>query len=87
MTVRLALSVEGRTEKEFVDNVLSSHLQQYFVYVEARTVRTKEVVDGPNHTGGAVNLDRVIREVRSLLPNFDRKRSASPPSPQPHQPR
>ena len=71
MSVRLALSVEGRTEKEFVDGLLSHHLQERAIEVTAIIVTTKMVEDGPNHTGGAVSLDRASREVRRLLGSFD----------------
>ena len=71
MTKRLALCVEGRTEKEFVDHVLSPHLQQFSIYATATIVVTKFVADGANHTGGAVNLDRVVKDVRRLTSSFD----------------
>lgn len=71
MTKRLALCVEGRTEKEFVDALLSPHLQQLSIYVTATIIVTKTVIDGPNHTGGAVNFDRVVNDVRRLAASFD----------------
>lgn len=71
MSVRLAVSVEGRTEKEFVDNLLCQHLREKDVDVTAIIVTTKVIDDGPNHVGGSVNLNRASREVRRLLGSFD----------------
>ena len=71
MTIRLALCVEGRTEKEFVDNILSPHLERFSIYATATIVVTKHVPDGKNHTGGAVSLDRVVNDVRRLTRHFD----------------
>ena len=71
MTVRLALSVEGHTEKEFCREILRPHLLGFDVLVEPKIVVTKRNLRGANATGGALSVDRFRNEVRRLLPSFD----------------
>lgn len=71
MNRRLAISVEGPTELEFVKLVLQPYLGERRIEVTAVVVTTKRVIGGPSHKGGAVNLDRAAREIARLLPNFD----------------
>lgn len=68
---RVAISVEGRTEEGFVRDLIVPYLSHYNVFVEARPVVTKNVIDGPNHVGGDISVDRAVNEIRKLLPNFD----------------
>lgn len=71
MTLRLAISVEGQTEYEFVREVLRDHLAAFDVSIEPKIVVTKRNLSGPNATGGAISIDRFRNEVRRLLPSFD----------------
>src|SRR5262249_52299742 len=68
---RLAVSVEGSTEREFVKQVLQPHLWNLQIDIRPVVVTTKRLVSGPNHKGGSVSVDRAVSEVRRLLPNFD----------------
>lgn len=71
MTVRLAVSVEGHTEKEFCQEVLRSHLLAFDVHIEPKIVVTKRNLRGSNAKGGALSVERFRNEVRRLLPSFD----------------
>lgn len=69
--IRLAISVEGKTEKEFFDTLIRSHLQEKCVEITPIIVTTKRVLDGPNHQGGNISLARVTKEIKQLLGTFD----------------
>ena len=57
--------VEGRTEEEFVKQVLSLHLSDH-------GVSTAPIIIGPpGHRGGRVTVDRIAAHVQRLVPNFD----------------
>lgn len=71
MTVRLGVSVEGPTEQEFCRDVLAPHLAGFGIVAESKVIVTKRVVSGPDHKGGAISVDRVVREIRPLLYSFD----------------
>jgi len=68
---RLAISVEGSTEREFVMQVLQPHLWSFEIDIRAIVVTTKRLVSGPNRKGGSVSVDRAASEIKRLLPNFD----------------
>lgn len=68
---RLAISVEGPTEREFVRYLLQDHLERSGIHVVPVVVTTKIVISGPNHKGGNVSVDRAVRELTRLLPSFD----------------
>ncbi|GAA0567920.1 DUF4276 family protein [Halomonas salifodinae] len=57
--VRLGISVEGATEREFVSRVLAPELARYQVYASPIDMR------------GRVSLQRISREINSLLAMFD----------------
>ena len=63
--IRLAIVVEGKTEKEFVDRLLAQHLVSHGVSVGARRIGT------PGHKGGSVTVERIARDVRNLVNGFD----------------
>lgn len=69
--IRLAISVEGSTENEFVKVVLAEHLLEFDVFPTPVTVTTKRLVHAKNKKGGSISLDRATREVQRLLPSFD----------------
>lgn len=58
--IRLGISVEGPTEREFVSRVLGPHLSQFNIWVKA--------VD----MGGNVSLDKIRGILPALLGDFDR---------------
>ena len=63
--IRLAIVVEGRTEEEFVKQVLSVHLGDH-------SVSTVPIVVGPRgHKGGRVTVNRIAAHVQKLVQNFD----------------
>lgn len=66
--IRLAVSVEGQTEEEFVEKSLAPHLQ-------SRNVFTNPVLIGrarrPIKGGGDVTVDRLANEMRYLRKSFD----------------
>lgn len=68
---RLAISVEGQTENEFIKRVVAPHLQSFDVYATPIIVTTKRVLDGPNHKGGDISIDRAINEIKRLIHAFD----------------
>ena len=58
--IRLAISVEGQTEEEFVKNLLADHL------------RERGVEPVPILLSGSVTLERLASEMSKLIWNFDR---------------
>ena len=65
--IRLAISVEGRTEEEFVKNVLADHLREREVVSTPILLgRARSRVDGGN-----VSTDRLVVEMAYLLRSFD----------------
>lgn len=65
---RLAVSVEGQTEEEFVNESLAPHLRRSDVYATPVLIgRARRRVRG----GGHVTIDRLAREMRHLSRSFD----------------
>ena len=65
--IRLAISVEGQTEEEFVKNVLADHLWKIAVYpipILLGRVRGESI-------GGNVSMERLVPEMVRLLYSFD----------------
>jgi len=71
LTVRLAISVEGPTEREFCREVLQPHLHAFGVWMEPKIVVTKRNLRAADDKGGAVSVERIATEVRPLLASFD----------------
>ena len=65
--IRLAISVEGQTEKEFVDEVLGPELQDLGIYAVGVMYRAGRGVQG----GGNVTIKGLAREMRYLRENHD----------------
>ena len=66
--IRLAVSVEGQTEEEFVNESLAPHLRRNNVYVTPVLIgRARRRVRG----GGHVTIERLAREMRHLSWSFD----------------
>ncbi len=61
--VRLAISVEGQTEEQFVKTVVTPYLQNLNIYVQA-------ILLGKN--GGNVSLRRIEKDLNLLANNFDK---------------
>ena len=65
---RLAISVEGQTEEEFVKESLAAHLQSRGIYVQPVLIhRARRRVQG----GGNVTVDALATEMRHLLHSHD----------------
>ena len=60
--IRLAISVEGPTELEFVKDVLADHLRE-------RGVEAQPIL--PGGQGGNISIDRLAPEMAKLVWNFD----------------
>lgn len=58
--IRLAISVEGPTEEEFVNNILADHL------------RTRGVEPQPILLNGNITIERLASDMARLFWNFDR---------------
>lgn len=52
-------------------DVLAPHLAGFNVFAEAKIVATGWTADGKRAKGGGINLDRVVRELSTLLPSFN----------------
>lgn len=65
--IRLAISVEGRTEEEFVKNVLADYLSRRGIYTTP--ILLGRARGGSN--GGNVSMDRLVAEMAYLLRSFD----------------
>ena len=59
--IRLAISVEGQTEEEFVKQMLADHLW-------SKDITVQPVLLGG---GGDVTVERLARDMANLLPSFD----------------
>ena len=64
---RLAISVEGQTEKEFVNNVLADHLRRSGV--EPTPILLGRARGGSG--GGNVSVERLVSEMAHLLDSFE----------------
>jgi len=69
--IRLAISAEGPTEREFCREIIRPHLLDRHIDATPIVVTTKKVIDGPNHKGGSISIDRIRNEVRELVHSFD----------------
>jgi hypothetical protein len=69
--IRIAISVEGPTEREFCKYVLSPFLTKYNISIDPIVITTSKDKNGKKNRGGAVNIDRIKNEVKKLLPSYD----------------
>lgn len=65
--IRLAISVEGQTEEEFVKKILAPHLRQYNVLACPILLGRAR---GRKQGGGNVNMDRLVRDMKHLAHSF-----------------
>ncbi len=65
--IRLAISVEGQTEEEFVKSVLAVHLQRSSVAPTAILIGRARSGSG----GGRVSVERLASDMAELYSNFD----------------
>lgn len=63
--IRLIVVVEGKTEREFVKDVLAPHLSDFGVIANAR------VIGKPGQKGGNVSVDRIASDVRNVVGDAD----------------
>jgi Domain of unknown function (DUF4276) len=68
--IRLAISVEGKTEGEFCNNLIKPHLENLGIYSDAIVIKTKRYLTGEKYAGGAVNIDRMKSDVSALLRSY-----------------
>ena len=61
--VRLAISVEGQTEEQFVKTVITPHLQSLSIYAQPILL---------GKTGGNVSLPRIEKDLNPLANNFNK---------------
>src|SRR5579884_2227542 len=66
LMVRLHIVVEGQSEETFVNQVLSSHLAGFAVYVDARSVETSRR-RRTIHRGGVLDYGRLKRDVERWM--------------------
>ncbi len=66
--IRLAVSVEGQTEEEFIKLVLAKHLQAHDVWVQPILIGRAR---GPGVGGGNVTVNRLSSEMAYLRSSFD----------------
>lgn len=59
---RLIIIVEGQTERDFVKNILSSHLNTFGIFLVPILIRTSQ-----NGRGGLVNSKHLINTIRPVL--------------------
>jgi len=69
--IRMAMSVEGQTEDEFVKTLLVPFFRNDGIALTSIIVTTKREKCGIKHKGGCINLPRIKNEISKLLPNFD----------------
>jgi hypothetical protein len=67
---RIAVSVEGATERDFISKILKDHLGNS-KSIQPVVVTTKRVINGPNHKGGDISLDRAAEQTSRLIHSFD----------------
>ena len=67
--IRLAISVEGRTEEQFVKRVLADHLRE--AGVEPTPILIGRARGSGRPGGGAVSVERLASEMGSLYRTFD----------------
>lgn len=67
--IRLAISVEGRTEEQFVKRVLADHLRE--AGVEPTPILIGRARSKSRPGGGAVSVERLASEMESLYRTFD----------------
>jgi len=69
--IRIAISVEGQTEEEFVYKILTPFFRKYNIEMTPIIISTSRDKCGMKHKGGCVNIDRIKNEISKLLNNFD----------------
>ena len=69
--IRIAVSVEGITEKEFCNNVLKPYFEEFGVQLVPIIIETSRKRSGKKYCGGDVKISKIIKEVNRLLSSFD----------------
>ena len=60
--IRLAISVEGQTEEEFVNEILDPHLRNFCVLSKPILLK----VTGGNQRGGNVSINNLVRNMKKI---------------------
>lgn len=68
---RLAISVEGQTEEDFVKSSLAPWAERQGACLTPVVVTTSRLESGIKFKGGAISIDRLSKELRRLLMSFD----------------
>ncbi len=66
---RLKIVAEGRTERDFIKEVLAPHLRGHDVYVHPILVSASRVRKDQDHLGGGGSFGKALRTVRDTLRN------------------
>jgi hypothetical protein len=69
--IRVALSVEGPTEREFCQYVLTPYFYKLGIDMTPIVITTSKEKCGRKHKGGCINIDRIKNEITKLLVSFD----------------
>lgn len=64
---KILILVEGQTEEQFVKWVLSPHFENISLFFVPIIIKTKRVINGPDHKGGLSSYDQVVRDLRPIL--------------------
>lgn len=69
--VRVAISVEGFCEEDFIKQTVAPHLRAHGVFATPIVLQTSREASGRKHKGGAVSVARVASDLERILPSFD----------------
>ncbi|MCP5063170.1 MAG: DUF4276 family protein [Ignavibacteriae bacterium] len=64
---KIHILVEGQTEENFVNKVLSPYFNPKNIYLFPIIITTKKVLRGPNHKGGITSFQQVKNDLIPLL--------------------
>lgn len=68
---RIHVLVEGQTEETFMRDVVAPHLSNLGVYLHYTILKTRRVVDAPDHAGGVTSYRRFKNDLTRLLRDTD----------------
>jgi len=69
--IRVAISVEGKTEESFCKKVLIPFFYNHNIELTPIIISTSKDRCGTKHKGGCVNINRIKNEVGRLIHSFD----------------
>lgn len=68
---RIAILVEGQTEERFIKEVLYEYLLNKGISVDPIIITSSKKANGMKYKGGDVKFDKVINEIKKLLPSYE----------------